>query len=252
MKEWLGWLEDRGRSARGDPQGEGDAERHARRRGRGRQDRNTIPRTASRYVPRTELREAEPPRDLTSADLAKFLDATPPEWRLFFELLAHTGLRVSEALGLTWANVWFGDDPSLEVVEQVYEGERKRLKSRHSIRTLPLSPGLARALERWRGRAEYGAPDDPVFPNAEGRPMNAGNLYRRVFAPARDASGVAWPKGRAFHAFRHYAASVQHHHGKSARQVCDWLGHHDPAFTLRTYVGQRGRGDSGTRRSWTS
>ncbi len=24
--------------------------------------------------------------------------------------------------------------------------------------------------------------------------------------------------------------------GKNIRQVCDWLGHTDPAFTLRTYV----------------
>ena len=24
--------------------------------------------------------------------------------------------------------------------------------------------------------------------------------------------------------------------GKNIRQVCDWLGHSDPAFTLRTYV----------------
>ena len=24
--------------------------------------------------------------------------------------------------------------------------------------------------------------------------------------------------------------------GRNVRQVCDWLGHADPAFTLRTYV----------------
>jgi hypothetical protein len=24
--------------------------------------------------------------------------------------------------------------------------------------------------------------------------------------------------------------------GKNIRQVCDWLGHADPSFTLRTYV----------------
>jgi len=72
--------------------------------------------------------------------------------------------------------------------------------------------------------------------------MNAGNLYRRVFKPARDASGVEWPAGRAFHAFRHFAASIQHHHGKTPRQLCDWLGHDDPAFTIRTYVGEAEEG----------
>jgi hypothetical protein len=37
--------------------------------------------------------------------------------------------------------------------------------------------------------------------------------------------------------FRKTGASLLHHHGKTGRQLCDWLGHHDPAFTVRTYVG---------------
>jgi integrase len=41
----------------------------------------------------------------------------------------------------------------------------------------------------------------------------------------------------AFHTFRHTCASMLFHSGRNIRQVSDWLGHHDPAFTMRTYVG---------------
>ena len=54
------------------------------------------------------------------------LAAIPEGWRLFFEFLAHTGLRISEAVGLTWAHIDLGDRPHIEVREQFYRGQRKR------------------------------------------------------------------------------------------------------------------------------
>ena len=29
---------------------------------------------------------------------------------------------------------------------------------------------------------------------------------------------------------------------KTDRQLCDWLGHHDPAYSVRAYVGQMDEG----------
>jgi integrase len=46
-------------------------------------------------------------------------------------------------------------------------------------------------------------------------------------------AGVPWV---GFHTFRHTCASILFEAGKNIRQVADWLGHADPAFTLRTYV----------------
>ena len=51
--------------------------------------------------------------------------------------------------------------------------------------------------------------------------------------------GVPWA---SFHTFRHTCASLlfapveQGGGGKNIRQVSAWLGHADPAFTLRRYV----------------
>jgi hypothetical protein len=40
----------------------------------------------------------------------------------------------------------------------------------------------------------------------------------------------------SFHAFRHTCASLLFANDKNIKQVQTWLGHADPAFTLRTYV----------------
>ena len=40
----------------------------------------------------------------------------------------------------------------------------------------------------------------------------------------------------SFHAFRHTWASLLFDEGRNIKQVSEWLGHSDPAFTLRTYV----------------
>jgi integrase len=246
VKEWFGWLESRGDSATAIRKAKatlsalmGDAveERKAR----------FNPVAGVRYVPRIEPPPKAKPRGLTVAELERFMAAVRPEWRLLFALLAHTGVRIGEGLGLRWQHVHLGDDPHVDVREQVYRGERRhRPKSHHGVRSIPLSPDMAVALDRRRRDAEYAGEGDPVFASTTGTPLDYSAFYKRVFIPARDASGIEWPKGSAFHMFRRTAGSLLHANNKTGRQLADWLGHHDPAFTIRTYVGQMddGLGDA--------
>ena len=60
-----------------------------------------------------------------------------------------------------------------------------------------------------------------------------GGLRRRVLAPAGKAAGVPWI---GFHTFRHTCASRLLAGRKNIAQVSRWLGHANPAFTLRTYA----------------
>ena len=134
-----------------------------------------------------------------------------------------------------------GDDPCIEVHEQWTKGERKRRPSGHH--------GLR---SRGRiGRVLHG-PGDPVFPNEVGNPNGLLGGPTPGVHPARDASGIDWRKGVAFHMFRRTAATLLHLHGNTARQLSDWLGPDDAAFTMRTYVGQVDEGLSATPRSRTS
>jgi integrase len=185
-------------------------------------------------------------RPLTRAELGLLLGALPEKWRLFFELLAHSGLRISEAIALRWEHVDLGTRPRLRVEERVYRGRRGRTKSEKSEREVPLSEGLAERLRELR-RDSYRGEKSPVFASPTGRELHPSNVSCRVLKPAAIAAGLLRPTDRwkdpakpeswvSFHTFRHTCASLLFEAGKSIKQVQEWLGHEDPGFTLRTYV----------------
>jgi integrase len=183
-------------------------------------------------APSDQEPEEEHAKALTRAELAVLFAALPSEWRLFFEFMAHTGLRIGEAIGLRWEHVELGERPRVKVREQVYEGKRKRLKSRAGRRDVPLSPTMAGRLLAHR-RDSYGGPDAPVFSSRTGTVLLPSNVSRRVLKPAAESVGLGWV---SFHTLRHTCASLLFDAGRNVRQVQEWLGHSDPSFTLRTYV----------------
>jgi integrase len=138
------------------------------------------------------------------------------------------GLRVSEAIGLTWADVEFGDRPRLSVHRQLCRGEWRRLKSNYGRREVPLSAGTARKL--WAAQRGWKA-SDPVFATRGGHHLRDENLRSRILKPAGKRAGVPWV---GFHSFRHTCASLLFEGGKNVKQVQEWLGHHDAGFTLKT------------------
>lgn len=195
----------------------------------------------------------EKAKAITRAELGLFLAAVDEDWRLFFEFLTQTGLRIGEAIGLRWEHVDLGRRPQIKVREQVYEGERKRLKTSNGRRDLPLSPAMAAAL--LARRRESFDEKAPVFASAAGTELRPANVYRRVLAPAAITIGkyvtyevdVEGKDGKierqtrkrstiSFHTFRHTCASLLFEAGRDVKQVSEWLGHADPGFTLRTYV----------------
>ncbi len=210
-----------------------------------------------RYVPSeaTKRRHAKrQPKRLSAADIVAILDAMPEGWRAFFTLLAQTGVRVSELLGLTWANVHLGDDPHIMVAEQVYRGERKQLKTEASKARVPLSAAMASWLTELRPAGV--SPSAPVFATATGGTLNYANVYNRVLRPALIKAGIAvqigtvtvrkrgkdverpvWDyQGVAFHAFRHACGTLLFAKGKSLKQVQGWLRHAQLTTTMNVYI----------------
>jgi integrase len=82
------------------------------------------------------------------------------------------------------------------------------------------------------GRRQRAA-DELLFVSPRGLHVDRRWLRRFILDPAAEAAGVPWV---TFHTFRHTCASLLFAQGKTLKQVQMWLGHTDPAFTLRVYV----------------
>jgi integrase len=188
-----------------------------------------------------EAESDERAKALARHDLAALLAQIPPEWRLFFEFLTHTGLRISEAIGLTWRHIDLDESPRIRVREQVYRGKRKKLKTRRGRRDIPLSRGMATRLRKLREETQASA-QSPIFCSDVGTTLIPGKVAKRVLWPATAAANLgsngddAEPFRVTFHTFRHTCASLLFEEGRNIKQVQEWLGHADPGFTLRTYV----------------
>jgi integrase len=167
---------------------------------------------------------------ITQRELVILLGALPAEWRLFFAFLAHTGLRIGEAIELRWGDVDLGRG-LMHVSRRYYEGDVGDPKTSNGIRTLTLTTEMGQAL--WRLRGDTGD-DDLVFTGKNGRRVQASNLTSRVLKPALRAAGL--DERISFHSFRHTTGSLLYDAGYSDVQVQHWLGHANASFTKDVYV----------------
>jgi integrase len=177
--------------------------------------------------------------------LARVLDHAG-SYRPLFELLAFTGLRIGEALGLTWADVDL-DAGLLSVHRQLSRyREHAKLKTEAGRRQIVLAPAMIRLLRfRWLGSA-YKGPDDFVFLNSAGRPCD----YRKVgeaFRRAARAPGVRADGRLSLHSRRHGYASLLISQGLDVLFVSRQLGHANPNVTLKVYAHEFARREHGAR-----
>lgn len=166
---------------------------------------------------------------LTEEELARVLAEVPEEYRPVVTFLAKTGLRVSEALPLTKADVDFGRR-RVRINRRLSEGELDAPKSRNGIREVPLSSGLARSLWTRVATADEGV---LLFPGERGGTLGRSHLYGVVRA-AGERAGIGWPVG--LHALRHSCASIMFRRGVSKEAIRKMLGHHSWDFTASTYL----------------
>jgi integrase len=177
-----------------------------------------------------EAEAEEQAKALTEEELRALVAAVREERRPLVRLLAATGLRIGEALALTFGDVDFGRG-RVKVRRRVYGGVFAPPKSRYGRRDVPLSEAMGREL--WALRKARRAKDDELlFTGRYGGLLDASTVYRDVKAAGK-AAGVPWAGP---HTLRHTCATLLFKHGLNAKQVQLWLGHHSPAFTLATYV----------------
>jgi integrase len=171
---------------------------------------------------------------LEGKSLARVLDQSG-RYRPLFELLAFTGLRIGEALGLTWADVDFERD-LLRVHRQLSRYRvHAPLKTQMGRREIILAPAIVRLLRECWIKSAYKGADDLIFTTASGRCMD----YRKVgeaFRMAVRRTGIREHGRISLHSLRHGFASLLISEGLDIVFVSRQLGHADASVTLGVYA----------------
>jgi integrase len=199
-------------------------------------------------------------RIFEGVELEQTIAAAPEPHRTLFILAALTGARVSELLGLTWADVRLDDidDAEIEFAWQVdRRGQRRPTKTDGSARTVPIPRELALILARHKLASRFAQPDHYVFAAGTGGPLRQTNVGRALRSAQRDAVDengrptypvlrqlgelgrpVRVPHGAlpSMHSFRHTVASRTLLAGESIDEVAFLLGHRDANVTRAVYV----------------
>ena len=173
---------------------------------------------------------------LTSVEIAALLAELHNPFRVLILLVAVTGLRRGELIGLKWQDIDFAEG-ELKVVRSMVdqvEGPPKTLASR---RPLPLAASLISALQQWRGATQYPEQEDWVFASPQvlgSKPYWPDAVLKRHVLPAAERAGIT--KRIGWHTFRRTVATLLHASGASVKTTQDLLRHASPLMTLGTYA----------------
>ena len=155
----------------------------------------------------------------------------------------YTGLRRGELLGLKWTDVDL-DKGTLRVQRSLdVDGTFKTPKNQAARRALELTSRALEALKAHKvrqnaERLQAGTrwqDHNLVYPNTIGKPMNAGNFYRREFQPLLKRAGLA-NEGFTIHSLRHTFATTLADRGVHPSTAQKMSGHSDIRMTLSIYT----------------
>ncbi|MBV9012875.1 MAG: site-specific integrase [Pseudonocardiales bacterium] len=173
-------------------------------------------------------------------------------YQVLVNLGAGCGLRQGEVFGLSPDDV--DEESGVIRVERQIKIVRSRmvlgLPKHRKKREVPLPASVLKAIKEHR---KCFPPLQVALPWEEptGKPITVEllvytrehkQLYRHsfnhyVWKPALRSAGIVAPsRAEGFHALRHFYASVLLDGGENIRALAEYLGHADPAFTLRTYT----------------
>ena len=187
--------------------------------------------------------KARPMRTLTPEEAGILLeDAASSRYYPIIYTALNTGLRQAELLGLRWRDIDLGLH-SISVCQVLYKGhgvcEFKEPKTEHSRRCVRMTANLVDYLSEYKGEKESLSlhlgrllkPDDLVFSNAEGEPIDPYSLSH-AFAKIAKRAGL---ENLRFHDCRHTFASLMLLRGAKPKVISEALGHASCSFTLDTY-----------------
>ena len=164
------------------------------------------------------------------------LEAVEAAWKAPVFTLAFTGLRAGELLALRWQNLDFVRK-RIKVTHSLWRHQLLKPKTKKSLRTLVMPDPLVQVLLDHRRESDFTDPDDFVFCQADGRPMDSDSLRRTGIYPAVKRAGVPyWKRATGCHAFRHLVGTIIHRTTGSLKLAQTQLGHSKVSTTGDIYT----------------
>jgi len=193
-------------------------------------DRNPI------TLVRQSAKRTRVPEVLTAEEIGKLLGELADPWKTAVYVAVTTGLRVSELLGLRWADVEFtaGEISLSRGVVRQHVGVMKTEASRKPI---PLDTGLADVLLDWRGRCPYNQQADYIFasPDKDGsQPYWPTAGMEHHVRPAAIRAGIG--KRLGWHTLRHTYGTLVKSQGADVATTQALMRHANASITMDRYV----------------
>lgn len=180
-------------------------------------------------VPKQDVAERER-RNISPDELERILTASEHPWRALWAVMGYLGLRVSEALALTWRHLDIESvEPLASIRQSTSDGEIFPLKTKTSRADLPIPDELVAIL------ADYKAVWQPnaaglLFATRSGAPQRAEDVRREQLLPL--LKRLQLPHA-GFHAFRHGLPRRLFEAGNSASVVQQLMRHGSLQMTER-------------------
>lgn len=174
------------------------------------------------------------PAHFTRSQVESIFTLAQEPWRTLFVLLAMTGLRAGEALGLQWGDVDF-EHHCIHVRRSAWCGRAQSTKSRASTAPITLPHVLADVLREYKSVWREN-PEGYLFVTRNSRPPSSNKVVEYQLWPVLDALKI--PRC-GLHAFRHTVASLIVDAGYGPEVAQRQLRHTNSRTTLG-YVHLRG------------
>ena len=194
-------------------------------------------------IPKGEVKEKQ---IYTQEELAVLLDkmqGEPLKYKVFFYLIAYSGFRRSEMLGLEWKDIDFEHNIISIKRTSNYTAERgiytDTTKTKRSQRTLKIAQPIMDMIKEYKVEQDEEAlrlgdkwiETDRLFTKWNGAEMNNQTPYGwlKEFCEKNELPFYG------LHSFRHFAASAMINAGLDVVTVSGALGHCNSGTTLNTY-----------------
>lgn len=169
-------------------------------------------------LPKIDTRKQNKPA-FDASEIETILSKAKAPYRTLYALLAGSGLRVGEAVGLRVEHVM--DNCTRLVVEQsVWGGKEQDPKTASAFREVDLCDELAYVLQKHIADRKDGF----VFRTKSGRPISPRNIERDSLDPILKEMGVK-TVGKLFHSFRRFRSEVLRKNLVPWQLEKFWMGH---------------------------